>query len=87
MPGVKREDITIDLRDDELAVTGELKETEREGLFRKRTRRTGQFDYRLTLPRDVDADKVEASMADGVLTVRIPKADTAKSRRIQINER
>jgi HSP20 family protein len=87
VPGVKREDITIDLRDDELAVTGELKETEREGLFRKRTRRTGHFDYRLTLPRDVDADKVEASMADGVLTVRIPKADTAKSRRIQINER
>jgi HSP20 family protein len=87
VPGVKREDITVDLRDDELAVTGELKETEREGLFRKRTRRTGQFDYRVTLPRNVDADNVDASLADGVLTVRIPKADVAKARRIQITER
>jgi HSP20 family protein len=84
VPGVKREDITIDLRDDKLSVTGELKETEREGLFRKRTRRTGHFDYRTTLSRNVNPDKIDASLTNGVLTVRIPKAEQAKPRRIEI---
>ncbi|MBP2328709.1 HSP20 family protein [Kibdelosporangium banguiense] len=87
VPGVKRDDITIDLRDDELTITGELKETEREGLFRKRTRRTGHFDYRMTLPRNVAPDQIDASLANGVLTVRIPKTETAKARRIEITER
>jgi len=85
LPGVKREDITIDLVGSELAISGELTEKERQGLFRHRTRRTGQFSYQVTLPRDVDADKIEASLADGVLTVRVPKSEAAKPRRIAIS--
>ncbi|WP_158847848.1 Hsp20/alpha crystallin family protein [Saccharothrix deserti] len=85
LPGVKREDINIDLIGSELAITGELKEKERQGLFRSRTRRTGQFSYRVTLPHDVDADKVEANLADGVLSVRVPKSEAAKPRRIAIS--
>jgi HSP20 family protein len=85
VPGVKREDINVELLgNNELVVTGELKETEREGLFRKRTRRTGRFEYRTTLPQDVQADNIEATLADGVLTLRVPKAETAKPRRIEI---
>lgn len=84
LPGVKRDDITVDLIGGELAVSGEFKEKERQGLFRHRTRRTGRFSYRVALPHDVDADNVEANLADGVLTVRVPKTETAKPRRIAI---
>ncbi|MFD2419394.1 Hsp20/alpha crystallin family protein [Amycolatopsis pigmentata] len=85
LPGVRREDVTIDLTGDELAITGEIAEREREGVFHRRTRRTGRFSYRVTLPRDVDGGKVEATMADGVLTVRVPKTENAKPRRIAIS--
>jgi HSP20 family protein len=84
VPGVKRDDINVDLTGNELVVTGELKEKERIGMLRHRTRRTGRFGYRVTLPDRVDADKVEASLDEGVLTIRVPKSDAAKPRRIQI---
>jgi HSP20 family protein len=84
VPGVKRDDINIDLTGNELVVTGELKERERVGMLRHRTRRTGRFGYRLTLPNHVDSEKVEASLNDGVLTIRVPKSEAAKPRRIQI---
>ncbi|WP_435155186.1 Hsp20/alpha crystallin family protein [Amycolatopsis sacchari] len=84
LPGVKREDITVDLTGNRLAITGELKEQEREGVFRRRTRRTGRFSYRVLLPRGVDGDAIEASLEDGVLTVRVPKSDPERPRRIEI---
>lgn len=84
LPGVKQGDVTVELRDSELAIHGEVKERERVGILRRRTRRTGQFDYRVTLPGDADADNVQANLDDGVLTVRIPKPERAKPRRIEI---
>lgn len=87
LPGVRRQDVTIELAGGELAISGELTKKERQGLFRHRTRRTGQFSYRVTLPGDVDADRVEASLADGVLTVRVPKTEAARPRRIAITGR
>ncbi|KAA9149830.1 Hsp20/alpha crystallin family protein [Amycolatopsis acidicola] len=84
LPGVVREDIAVEVTGNLVAVTGELKEKEREGRFHRRARRTGQFSYRVTLPRDVDGDKVEAVLDEGVLTVRVPKVDAAKPRRIEI---
>lgn len=84
LPGVRRDDVTIDLIGTELAISGELKEKERQGWFRHRTRRTGQFTYRVTLPHDVNLDAIEAKLADGVLTVRVPKTEAQKPRRIAI---
>jgi HSP20 family protein len=86
VPGVKRDDLNVELVGSELLVTGELKETEHEGLFRKRTRRTGTFEYRTSLPQDVQADEIEANLAEGVLTLRIPKAAAARPRKIEIKE-
>ena len=72
LPGVKKGDMTVELRDNELAIHGEAKERERSGILRRRTRRTGQFDYRVSLPGDVDADDdIDAQLKDGVLTVRV----------------
>lgn len=85
LPGVKRNDVTVDLAGTELTINGERKETERQGWFRHRTRRTGQFHYRVTLPQHADADPVKATLEDGVLTVRVPKSDAAKRRRITVN--
>jgi HSP20 family protein len=87
VPGAKRDDISIDLTGSELVVTGELKEKERVGLLRHRTRRTGRFGYRLALPDGVDADRVEASLDEGVLTIRVPKREEARPRRIEITGR
>ena len=84
LPGVKKGDVTVEVRDNELAIHGEVKERERTGILRRRTRRTGHFDYRVSLPGDVDADNVDAELDDGVLTVRIPKPARAQARRIEV---
>jgi len=65
-------------------VHGEIKERERVGILRRRTRRTGQFDYRVRLPGDVDEEGIEASLEGGVLTVRVPKSERARRRRIEV---
>ncbi len=84
VPGAERDDITIELDGGKLALHGEIKERERAGILRRRTRRTGQFDYRVRLPGDVDEDGIEATLEGGVLTVRIPKSAQAQRRRIEI---
>jgi HSP20 family protein len=84
VPGVDRKDVNVELRDGELAITGEIKEKQRKGIVRRRTRRTGQFEYRVTLPGQSDPDHIEANLHDGVLTVRVPKAEQAKPRRIEV---
>jgi HSP20 family protein len=84
LPGVKRDDVDIELVGNELAITGELKEKEVTGIVRRRTRRTGRFDYRVTLPEQVDAEQIEASLEDGVLTVRVPKSQRAQRKKIAV---
>lgn len=84
LPGVKRDDITVEFTGAELRITGEFTEREREGRLRRKTRRTGRFEYRTTLPSEVNADAISAELADGVLTVRVPRAESAKPRRIPI---
>ncbi|MGY1820792.1 Hsp20/alpha crystallin family protein [Geodermatophilus sp. SYSU D00079] len=84
LPGVARDDVDIQLSERELTVSGEVREKERTGILRRRTRRVGRFSYAVTLPGDVDPDGVTAQLTDGVLTVRVPKAQRAKPRRIVI---
>jgi HSP20 family protein len=84
LPGVKREHVDIELVGNELAVTGEIKERERMGNLRRRMRRMGRFDYRVRLPDQVDGDKIDADLKDGVLTIRVPKAERAQRRRIEV---
>jgi HSP20 family protein len=86
LPGVTRDDIAIEVTGHQLTISGEFKEKEKGGLLRSRTRRVGRFEYRTDLPQDVDADKVTASLSDGVLTVTVPKNATAKPRRVEITQ-
>lgn len=85
LPGARREDLQVEVRDGELAITGEVKERERTGVLRHRARRTGVFAYRTTLPAGVDADRVRARLDGGVLTVEVPRPDGSKPRRIKID--
>lgn len=84
LPGIKREDIDVQVSEKEVCVTGELKEREREGVLRRATRRTGRFEYRALLPAEVKSGEVSASLSDGILTVTIPKAQAAKPHHIEI---
>jgi HSP20 family protein len=84
VPGVDRKDVNVELRDGELVITGEIKQKERKGIVRRRTRRTGQFEYRVTLPGQSDQEHIEANLHEGVLTVRVPKAEQAKPSRIEV---
>lgn len=85
VPGVKRDDLTVEYHDGDLVISGEIKEKERTGVLHRRTRRTGHFEFRASLPKDVEADQVEAKLADGVLSVRAPKSSKSAPKRIAIN--
>lgn len=84
LPGVKREDISIELVGNELTIAGELKEEQRKGVVRKGMRRFGRFSYRVALPNQVDPDKVDAKLQDGVLAVHAPKSERAQRRQITV---
>ncbi|WP_413809918.1 Hsp20/alpha crystallin family protein [Streptomyces sp. OE57] len=86
LPGVRRQEIDIEVNGQELTVTGEVKERERKGVLRRGGRRTGRFEYRLLLPSEVNTEGVKAGMSEGILTITVPKAETAKPRHIEITE-
>lgn len=86
IPGCKAEDIDVSVHGDTLSITGEKKqeyEQKEEGYYAKE-RSFGKFRRDLTLPFDVDPEKVDAKCKDGVLHLALPKAETSKSHKIQI---
>lgn len=85
LPGIKKADLDIEIAGRRLSVTGERKEKERVGILRKRERTVGRFHYEVTLPGDVDDDGVEAHLDAGVLTVRVPKPERDRPRRIELH--
>lgn len=87
MPGLKRENIEVDVENNVLTIRGEKREerTEgQEGRYHLAERRWGTFARSFVLPRDVDAENIQAAFDDGVLTVRIPKSEKARRRKIDI---
>ncbi len=84
LPGVPAENIDIEVEGNELYISGELTEERRGKVL---SRRTGSFSYRTTLPSAVDSDRIDADLSDGILTVRVPKSEEAKRRKIEIGKR
>src|SRR3954447_406332 len=86
LPGMKQEDVAIELSDGTLTISGERKleyERKEKGFFRLE-RSFGKFSRSLTLPEGIDPDKIDASFHDGVLDVNIPKPEQRKPRRIEV---
>lgn len=84
VPGVKRDDLDIEISGRRVAVRGERREKERVGILRRRERIVGRFACEVMLPGDVEDDAVEAHLEQGVLTIRLPKPERERSRRIEI---
>jgi HSP20 family protein len=84
LPGVKQDDVDIEVNGRELTVSGEVKEKERAGILRRRTRKVGEFSYSVTLPMEIDAENVSASLDSGILTIRVPKSQRERSRHVTI---
>ena len=86
VPGLSEDELSIEVADDTLTVTGERRRvTEETGEhFFRSERRYGSFSRAVGLPAGVDDSKIVAAYKDGVLEVRVPKPEEAKPRRIQL---
>ncbi|MFW6334004.1 MAG: Hsp20/alpha crystallin family protein [Desulfosalsimonas sp.] len=85
MPGVKPDDVNIDVRENTLTLTGEIKPFEgadETDLMIEYD--IGQYYRQFTLPEVIDQEKIDAQLKDGVLTLVLAKAEAAKPRKIEI---
>lgn len=85
VPGLKAEDLNIQVLEDVLRIEGEYKAEESNYLVHELP--TGSFVRTLRLPSAIDAEQVEAKIADGILTLTLPKAESARPKRISIQTR
>jgi HSP20 family protein len=85
VPGLKQQDLELTLLGNELSIRGKLhlERPEKASLHRKE-RPEGEFTRIAHLPVEVDGNKVEASLLNGVLTIRLQKAEAARPRKIEI---
>jgi HSP20 family protein len=85
VPGVKSEDIDISVMGNDLTIRGRRGETQVEGAaFHRQERGVGEFNRVLRLPVEIDSSRVEASLKDGILLVKLPKAESAKPKKIKV---
>ncbi|PKN95287.1 MAG: hypothetical protein CVU44_00990 [Chloroflexi bacterium HGW-Chloroflexi-6] len=82
VPGLKAEDLNIQILDDTLSIEGEYRPDDGEYLMRELP--IGAFRRALRLPAALDADKAEAKIEDGVLTLHIPKSESARPKTIKV---
>lgn len=85
VPGVKAEDLSIQVLNDTLTIHGEIADGASEGdRFLLRERPAGKFTRTLRLPDRLSSDRTEAELVDGVLTVKVSKAEEARPRTIKV---
>ncbi len=82
VPGLKADDLQINILEDVVRIEGEFKREDSEYLMRELP--AGPFQRALRLPAAVNAEKAEAKITDGVLTLRLPKAESALPRKIKV---
>jgi len=86
LPGMSKDAVKITIENGVLTLSGEKKyeQVEEHKDFHSMERRFGSFHRSVTLPRQLDADKAEASFENGVLTIRIPRSEEAKPKQLEI---
>jgi HSP20 family protein len=85
LPGVRRDDIQVELAPCELIVSGKVEERKRTGIMRHQDRHTGSFEYKASIPASVDPAGVDARFDNGVLAVRVPRPERARTRHVKIS--
>jgi HSP20 family protein len=86
LPGVSKDDVKITMQNNVLTVRGEKKQEKetKDANYHRLERSYGSFERSFTLPATVKADRIDASYADGILTISLPKADEAKPKQIEV---
>jgi HSP20 family protein len=85
VPGLASQDVDISVIGTDLTIRGHRRSPEREGVaYHRQERGVGEFNRVLRLPVEVDAGRVEASLKDGILLVKLPKAESAKPKKIKV---
>jgi HSP20 family protein len=88
LPGVKPEEVEVELHDRQLSIRGHReyeKEEEKEGgKYTRKEMWSGEFIRTLELPSEVDADSINAAMKDGILTVSIPRAKSSMPKKVTV---
>ena len=92
VPGIKADELNIQVLEDVVRIEGEYKRSSpadkaEENQYLVRELPNGSFHRTLRLPAPLDAEHVEADITDGVLTLRLPKAESARPRQIKIKSR
>ena len=87
LPGIKTDEVDLQINGRNLTISGERKiQFEGENAkYHRREREAGKFSRVIGLPGDIDADRVDAKIINGVLTVDLPKSETSKPKQIMVN--
>lgn len=89
LPGLKMEELELFIRGNELSIRGtrskEKKTSATAVALHRQERATGDFHRVIELPTEVNGNAIEASLKNGVLTVKVPKAESAKPRKIAVH--
>ena len=86
MPGVGKDNVSIDIENDQLKVEGKIDYSNYDGMDPVYTEyNVGHYQRAFAISNKIDRDKINAELADGVLTLHLPKADEIKPRKIKVN--
>ena len=86
LPGIKQEEVNVELRDGNLWISGKKEEEKEEKgkTYHRLERRYGEYRRVIPLPTTVDEEKIEAEYQEGVLKITVPKTESAKPKRIEV---
>jgi HSP20 family protein len=84
VPGVRKDDLRVEVSGRRVLISGERKDRERKGVFRQRTRPVGSFRFEVVLPGDVDDEEAQAVLEEGTLRLTLPKTHADRPRRIEV---
>jgi len=87
LPGMNQKDVKVSIMDNVLSIKGEKREEkeEKNGEFRRVERCYGSFERSFTLSAPVESDKIEAKYKNGILEIRLPKAEKARAKEIPVD--
>ena len=85
MPGIDKDGVQIDLKEDQLTIDGKIVLSEEKETLLHKEYETGNYFRQFTLSDVIDREKITAKMVDGVLTLTLPKAEKAAPKKITVN--